>query len=59
MMRKFRCDKCGKEFDWPKAVQESRGEFWGVPCSETVYYSPCCEDDFTEITNKEDEDVEG
>jgi len=56
MMRKFRCDKCGREFDWPKAVQESRGEFWGFPCSETVYYSPCCEDYFTEITDEEEDD---
>lgn len=53
--RRFVCDKCGKEFDWPKAVQEYRGEYWGVPSYETMYYSPCCEDDFTEITEEEEQ----
>lgn len=53
--RRFRCDRCGKIFDWPKAVQESRGEYWGIPCSETMYYSPCCTDDFEEIMNDEEE----
>lgn len=53
MIRRFRCEECGAIFDWPKAVEESRGEFWGIPCSETVYYSPCCEADFEEIEEEE------
>ena len=56
--RKFRCDKCGKIFDWPKEVRESRGEYWGIPCWETMYYSPCCTDDFEEITDGEPEEDE-
>lgn len=54
IQRKFRCEECGKIFDWPKEVQEYRGEFWGMPCSETMYYSPCCEADFEELTDDED-----
>ena len=48
----FRCNCCGKIFYKPHmySVEEDRGEFWGVPCTETVYYSECpeCgeEDDF-------------
>lgn len=48
-MARFICCECGKEFDEPRAVQESRGEFWGVPCSETVYYCPFCGGDFEEV----------
>lgn len=48
--RIFRCCNCGKFFDWPREVQESRGEYWGVPCYETIYLSPCCEtEEFEEI----------
>ena len=50
----YRCNACGEIFDelGCKAVEESRGEYWGIPCSETVYYE-CCphcgeEDDFEE-----------
>jgi len=49
-MYRFICE-CGAMFDEPKAVQESRGEFWGVPCSETMYYCPVCGDEcFREMT---------
>ena len=40
----FKCYICGCTFDEPNAVEESRGEFWGIPCTETMYYSPCCND---------------
>lgn len=53
---RFRCE-CGAEFDEPKAVQESRGEFWGVPCWETMYHCPCCGDScFDEIDYSEEEE---
>lgn len=42
---KFVCTECGKVIDEEDIVyvEESRGEFWGSPCSETMTYSPCCE----------------
>lgn len=48
---KYRCCECGKIFDEDdiKVVEEDRGEFWGMPCTETCYYSPCCEWDYEEI----------
>lgn len=46
----FYCEHCGKEFEFPKAVEESRGEFWGMPAFETMYYCPYCgDDDYAEI----------
>lgn len=38
----FMCYDCKEVFDEPKKVQESRGEFWGMPAFETMYYCPCC-----------------
>ena len=52
----FRCYKCGRLFEEPKIVYEPRGEFWGVPCTETMYYSPCCTDDFEEVDEEEEEE---
>lgn len=50
----YRCEDCGALFYEPKAVQESRGEYWGVPCSETVYYCPCCGSEcFDEVKDDE------
>ena len=57
MARAFVCRNCGKVFDWPIAVEESRGEYWGMPCSETVYYSPCCTDDFEEVEIDDDGNI--
>jgi hypothetical protein len=47
---KYRCGNCGRIFEEDDIVrtEESRGEFWGMPCYETMYYSPCCKDDFEE-----------
>ena len=42
---RFHCESCGRDFDRPRQVEESRGEFWGAPCSETMYYCPHCGDD--------------
>lgn len=53
----YRCYNCGKTFSTPKIVYESRGEYWGIPCTETMYYSPCCGDeDFDEIKEDEEDD---
>lgn len=38
----FMCYECQQEFDKPKYVQESRGEFWGMPAFETMSYCPFC-----------------
>lgn len=39
-----RCYDCGRYFNnedirW---VEEDRGEFWGVPCTERMAYCPYC-----------------
>ena len=38
----YKCRDCGEYFEEPERVEEPRGEFWGVPCSETMYYCPYC-----------------
>lgn len=48
---KFKCLDCGKEFDYPKIVEEPRGEFWGMPCTESVAYCPFCGGDFDYAEN--------
>jgi hypothetical protein len=45
---RFKCWECGRYFNEYKEVQESRGEFWGIPCSETMCYCPYCNGDFDE-----------
>ena len=47
-MHKFVCLECGHVFDEDEIVtwQDSRGECWGVPCSEEVGGCPCCLGDF-------------
>lgn len=44
----YRCRNCGKKCTVHE-VEESRGEFWGFPCSETMLYSDCCDDDVEEV----------
>ena len=51
---RFRCE-CGAEFDEPEMVEESRGEFWGVPCYERMFYCPVCGDDCFEEIKEEEE----
>ena len=48
---KYVCNECGKVFEEDEIVEveESRGEYWGVPAYETVAYSPCCEASFEEF----------
>lgn len=60
MKIRYRCCECGNVFDEDEIleVQESRGEFWGFPCSETCSYSPCCEADYEEFVEDEEEDEE-
>ena len=44
----FICLDCGHIFDDDEVAvwQESRGEYWGVPCYETVSGCPCCNGDY-------------
>lgn len=39
----YKCRACGEIFDEPylREAEEDRGEYWGVPCTETMYYSEC------------------
>ena len=57
MRPKYRCIDCEQEFDEPEKVQESRGEFWGMPAYETVYYCPYCGGDVAD-NDEEDYDEE-
>lgn len=54
----YRCLGCGKLFDVDdvRVEHESRGEFWGMPCTETMYYSPCCMDDFDDAYEDDEDD---
>ena len=52
------CLDCGEKFDEPASWQESRGEFWGVPCSETVSGCPYCKGDYVEVEELENEGEE-
>ena len=44
----FKCGECGAVFLEPKIWEESRGEYWGTPCYETVCGCPECGDHFEE-----------
>lgn len=54
------CRDCGFEFEEPGTYEEDRGEYWGVPCSETLCCCPACGcDQFKEIeVTDEDEEEE-
>lgn len=55
----FKCYECEKLFENPKRVSESRGEFWGMPAYEDVYYCPNCGSEaFGEINNDDITDEE-
>lgn len=55
----LRCADCG----WIgysnelQAVEESRGEFWGIPCSETMYYCPKCGSDCLDEYKEQGDEV--
>ena len=54
----FRCLECDAEFEEPVRFEESRGEYWGVPCSETLWGCPYCHGEYEEIKEDEDEEDE-
>lgn len=45
----YKCIDCGTVFKHPETWQESRGEYWGMPCSETVSGCPVCRGDYEEV----------
>lgn len=54
-MQICKCVECGHIFDEIESVsyEESRGEFWGSPCSETVSGCPLCKGDYEFVTECE------
>lgn len=44
---KYYCKDCNEFFDTPHVIEydESRGEFWGIPCSEHMveWHCPMCD----------------
>ena len=62
MDSKYKCIECGCEFDEP--IKEERGEFWGMPCDETLAGCPHCRGEFLtmeeyyETDEEEEEDDE-
>lgn len=44
------CEECGKKFFKPFVWEESRGEFWGEPCSEKMSGCPYCNGSYIEET---------
>lgn len=55
MVKCFDCGWIG-DAEELKAVEESRGEFWGMPAYETMYYCPCCGSDCIDDYNGEEDD---
>ena len=47
----YRCNECGHLFEEGEQARwsESRGEFWGTPCSEEMSGCPLCKGDYEEI----------
>ena len=58
MKYRFKCWDCGKYFNEYEEVREDRGEFWGIPCFETVAYCPYCGGDFGAAEDVEKAEVE-
>ena len=58
---KHYCAHCKTWFDEyaVHAVEEDRGEFWGMPCTETMYYQYCpnCGTDVEEGDIWDDKDI--
>ena len=52
----WKCHDCGYIFDEPDKEKEYRGECWGTPAYETMYYCPRCGSEaFTEYSWSDDE----
>ena len=51
----YRCPNCNAVIDEEEVreVQEPRGEFWGIPCSETMYCCPICGNEVEEDNDYE------
>lgn len=59
-MRKYKCYDCEAVFEEDEIAtwQESRGEFWGSPCYETMTGCPFCFSGNIEEYNEEDDEEE-
>ena len=44
----YKCIECGTVFEEPKTWKEGRGEFWGMPCTETMSGCPKCREGYEE-----------
>lgn len=54
----YRCNNCGTVFEEPLYEKESRGEFWGSPSYEDMYYCPYCRNNDFDEWNWWDEEEE-
>ena len=54
----YKCTECGCIFDEDDVVEweEDMGEFWGAPCTQTVYGCPRCYSTGYERYREEDEE---
>lgn len=59
---RFKCSICGAIFTdreaTLKTIEEPRGEYWGIPCSETMTYIYCPECGAEEEWFEDAEDLE-
>lgn len=55
---RYKCCECEAIFDEEDAgtIRESRGEFWGSPCYETLLVCPECRSDLIEEYEEEEEE---
>lgn len=56
----YKCLDCGEVFEEEEAgtIRESRGEFWGEPCYESMMCCPYCHSMYLEETYEYDEEEE-
>lgn len=49
------CEECGAWFDMPRYIEwdESRGEYWGIPCTEHLVELRCPNCDSEDIITRE------
>lgn len=50
------CGWTGETYELQR-VEESRGEFWGMPAYETMYYCPNCGSDCIDDYIDDDEEI--